>query len=85
MINVRKATNAFSPYAHQQVLNLDKRVFAVRRKNADTGSSVVAVANVTNKPIQLNTTISGKDLLTSKQMVQKLELGPYEYAWIDEQ
>lgn len=84
MIQVRQVTKAFSPYAHQQVLDIDKRVFAIRRTNAQTGSSVVAVANVTNKPIQLNTAITGNELLTSKEVVRTIELGPYEYAWIDE-
>jgi glycosidase len=85
MINVRQETNAFSPYARQQVLALDRRVFAIRRKNHETGASVVALANVTNSHLRLNTNISGKELLTSKQVSGSIELGPYGYAWIEEQ
>ncbi|MDB4868128.1 MAG: alpha-amylase [Cohnella sp.] len=84
MIKVRQATNAFSPYADQQVLEFDKRVFAIRRKNLETECAVVALANVTNKPVHLNTNISGKELLTSKQVSGTIELGPYGYAWIEE-
>jgi glycosidase len=84
IIKVRQATSAFSPYADQQVLDLDKRVFAVRRKNQQTGSSVVALANVTNQPIRLDTNLTGKNLFTSKQVAQTIELEPYGYAWIEE-
>jgi glycosidase len=85
MIGIRQVTNAFSPYADQQVLDLDERVFAVRRKNKQTGSSVVALVNVTNKKIELDTNITGQDLLTTKMLARKVELGPYGYAWIEEQ
>jgi glycosidase len=84
MISMRQVTSAFSPYADQQVLDLDQRVFAVRRNNEQTGKSVIALANVTNKTVKLDTNITGQELLTSKMVARKVELGPYAYAWIEE-
>jgi glycosidase len=84
MIQVRQTTSAFSPYADQQVLSLDPHVFAVRRKNDQTGSTITALVNVANESIRLDTNLNGTDLFTSKRTSGTIELEPYGYAWIEE-
>ncbi|PZE21150.1 alpha-amylase family glycosyl hydrolase [Paenibacillus xerothermodurans] len=85
LFRVRQETSAFSPYADQQVVEVhDNRVFAVRRTNGQTGSSVVALANVTNQPVQLETNIHGRELFSSERISGTIALQPYGYAWIEE-
>ncbi|MFE0557246.1 alpha-amylase family glycosyl hydrolase [Paenibacillus sp. NPDC058910] len=82
MLSVRQLTSAFSPYADQEILDLDNRVFAVRRSNERTGSTVTAVINVTGRPVQIKAPAQGTELLTSMEFGEMLELEPYGYAWI---
>ncbi|NWL88540.1 alpha-amylase [Paenibacillus sp. 79R4] len=84
MLAARRKASAFSPYASQEILELDSRVFAVRRNNAKTGCTVTAIINVTGRPVQIKAPKSGRDLLTNKETGDMLELGPYGYMWIQE-
>lgn len=80
LIEIRQQEKAFSPYAPQEILDLDERVFSLKRINGD--EEIVFIVNVTNKDVNLETDFIGKDLLTQKEINRKIALKPYEYLWI---
>lgn len=80
LIEIRQQEKAFSPYAPQEILDLDERVFSLKRINGD--EEIVFIVNVTNKEVNIETDFIGKDLLTQKEINRKIALKPYEYLWI---
>ncbi|WP_214700026.1 alpha-amylase family glycosyl hydrolase [Exiguobacterium sp. s57] len=77
MISLRGQYDAFSPYADQDVLDLDTRVFAVKRTGAT--STIVAVANVSPETVELD--LSGNNVF--KDTTDPITLQPYGFAWIE--
>lgn len=77
MLRTRAGQPALSPYGDQEVLDLDPRVFAVRRRAG--GEELLCVTNVTGEPVPLP--MSGTDVLTGTHH-DKLELAPRGYAWL---
>ncbi|HBM75114.1 MAG TPA: sugar phosphorylase [Clostridiaceae bacterium] len=82
MLKIRRNHSAFSPYASQNILDLTYSLFAVERYNETFGERIIAIINVTGKTVELDTPISGIDLLASskKKLITKIE--PYQVAWI---
>ncbi len=78
LLGVRRAQPALSPFAAQQALDLDDRVFAVRRTGG--GQTLVCVTNVTSQTVTLPA-VSGFDVV-SGEGAETLKLGPYGFAWI---
>ena len=75
MLRVRATQPALSPYATQELLDLDDRVFAVRRSG-----SLLCLTNVTGSTVPLPG-LSGVDVLTGRPMTT-VELGPWEHVWL---
>jgi glucosylglycerate phosphorylase len=82
LLKVRGAHSAFSPYASQKVLSLSPSLFAVERYNEITSERIVAIINVTDKTVELNEPIRGRDLLSIEQSELINKLNPYQIAWI---
>ena len=78
LLAVRRDQPALAPSATQETLDLDDRVFAVRRRGG--GQILVCVTNVTAETVPLPT-IAGVDVLTGRP-VESLVLGPYGSAWV---
>ncbi len=77
MLRTRREHPAFSPFAPQQVLTLNSRIFAVRR---GTGAeSVLCLTNVTDQTVALQ--MSGTDLLTGASHDQ-VTVGAYSVLWL---
>lgn len=77
LIAVRGQYDAFNPYADQEVLDLDSRLFAVRRTGKT--STVVAIANVSTESVTLS--MEGTNVFTGTTGDFTLE--PYGYAWVE--
>jgi sucrose phosphorylase len=82
MVEIRRQQSAFSPYAPQTVLELDDRVFGLKRENEKTKEVVYCVVNVTPDDVTIETDISGEDLFTGKKVHKSLALSPYQYVWV---
>jgi glucosylglycerate phosphorylase len=82
MIEIRQQHSAFSPYADQEVLDLGRDVFALKRTNYKTGEEIVFVVNITAEALKLNRGIKGVNLLTGQETAVELVLQPYEFVWI---
>ncbi len=77
----RREVPAFSPGADQEVLDLDPRVFAVRR-TAEDGSSVVSVTNVTGERVSLALSSVARDLLDGSTSRRAADLEGYAVRWL---
>lgn len=78
LLAVRRDQPALSPAAAQETLDLDDRVFAVRRSGG--GQTLVCVTNVTSQTVLLPI-LSGLDVVSGER-VHPLVLGPYGFAWV---
>lgn len=79
MLAVRRGVAAFSPFAAQKIDRLDERVLVVRRA-AGTDDEVVAVVNVSDETVPLES-LRGTDLLTGERH-DGLLLPPFGYVWL---
>jgi sucrose phosphorylase len=79
MLRTRGRQPALSPYGEQEVVDLDPRVFAVRRRAG--GQELLCITNVTGDPVRLPE-VSGCDVLTGVDH-HALELGPRSFVWLE--
>ena len=86
LIGTRRRQPAFHPNASFEVLDVDPRVFGIKRRAA--GQSIYAFANVSAKRVQFKTSDAGisgpgTDLISGLPVnARSLELMPYQYAWL---
>jgi sucrose phosphorylase len=90
LLKIRKSERAFHPDASQEILILDTKVFAVKRINKKTKSTIIALHNVSDKTVKisrtkLNTTGKLIDILSNKTFTpsdEAITLKPYECLWL---
>lgn len=82
LIKIRKEHSAFSPFASQKVLNLGENIFALERFNEYTKEKITFIVNIDSKISKVNSIISGKDIITGREISDSIELKPYEFLWI---
>ena len=86
LIKVRKAQKAFHPNSNFTILNINEKVFAIKRFCDD--QTIYALTNVTSKcvHVSLKENVAGsqlKDLVTGiKVSTNDVELKPYQYMWL---
>lgn len=80
LLAVRAGCAAFSPWAAQEVLDLDHRVVAVRRGVAE-GTRVTTLTNVSAESVRI---VWGEatDLLTGRAVAGDVELGAHAVLWL---
>ena len=82
LLNTRKNTDAFSPYAKERVLSFGDQVFALKREGEE--KSVVVVVNVSSEDAEISSEeLNGRDLIGGGEIGSKLKLSPYECIWIE--
>ncbi|MGI8316704.1 alpha-amylase family glycosyl hydrolase [Halobacillus mangrovi] len=82
MIGVRQAEPAFSPYADQEVLELDERVFALVRSNQETGDQVFFAVNTSREEVTISLPFEGIDLVKNRNTSGTITLPRYGFKWI---
>jgi sucrose phosphorylase len=86
LIKIRKNQPAFHPNAPFEILDIDPRVFAIRRQAED--QTIYALTNLSSQRVPFllsDAGISGpvNDLLTSEVAdAMACELRPYQYVWL---
>jgi glucosylglycerate phosphorylase len=86
MIKTRKKQAAFHPNAGFEILDIDPKIFAIKRR-AET-QTVFSLTNVSSQPVQLSLSDHIpqerlKDLLTGEEFkIEAIELAPYRYIWL---
>lgn len=81
LLQRRREVPAFSPWTAQEVLDVDPRLFAVRR-TAEDGSSVVSVTNVTGSSVAVRWPGAARDLLDGSVSEGSLEVEGYAVVWL---
>jgi sucrose phosphorylase len=85
MLELRKKHPAFSPKSEQSILNIDDKVFAIKR----TGEveTIVSIANLSREIITIDLQeILGQstftEIIRNKTIKNKITLKSYEYVWV---
>ena len=78
MLEKRAQYKAFSPYGKQEILDIDKRVFAVKRTHLN--QEIISITNVSNQKVTLFD-LEGMDIIKEKTIPKQMELEPYAYIW----
>lgn len=76
-LNVKRLHPAMSPYIGQEIVRLDRRVFAVKRKHQE--ETLLLLTNMSEETVQ--TDCEGVSLFTEERMTH-VTLRPYEYVWL---
>ncbi len=82
LLLIRRAHAAFSPFAWQEILDLGKNVFALKR--GCQGECIYGVVNVTCEKTRVTLPCGGVNLLTEECMSGAVTLSPYETIWLKE-
>lgn len=82
MIEVRKSSSAFSPYANQQVIETDKRVFSLIRENRETSERVYFAVNVSDETVEVDLPFNGVEMQSDKKVEGTALLKPFEFIWV---
>ncbi len=83
MLHMRRQQSAFHPDALQEGLDFGPRIFAVRRTNAESGQTLVALHNVTDGEVALNLPGIERDILTGEHFPSgAVSLSPYQVRWL---
>ncbi len=82
-LNIRRRESAFSPLAEQRVLKLKPRVLSLVRENQKTKDTVYVFVNLSEEVQDLSLAgMEGENLLNGQHVTEKLQLGPWECAWV---
>ena len=88
LIKTRKKQSAFHPNAGFEILQIDPKVFGIKRYSQD--QTIYALTNISSKPVSVSlseTAPTGQttDLITGEKVnTAALQLDPYQYMWLAE-
>jgi len=86
LIKTRKVQKAFHPNSNFEILDVNEKVFAIKRSCDD--QTIYTLTNVTSKCVRVSLKENGidpqlKDLVTGiKVSTNDIELKPYQYMWL---
>ncbi len=80
IIKVRQTIDAFNPYGKQEVLDINSKVFAIKRFGKKT--NIIFIVNLTNEEQEIDVDVNGEDVFTNEMINKKAILKPYQYMWI---
>jgi sucrose phosphorylase len=96
MLRQRRSTKAFNPFTEQQVLNINKEVFGLLRKDIEGKESVLCLANVSKITQEVIIDFENAGIINLRQGIDMLsgeivfvndnnivvELSPFKTMWI---
>ncbi|WP_369857780.1 sugar phosphorylase [Candidatus Thalassolituus haligoni] len=90
MIRIRRRQPAFHPDARQEVIRINSDLFILKRSCGDSGQTVFAISNVTERHMELPLASLGflvlgmSDLLATGAgpLGETLMMGPYQTVWL---
>jgi glycosidase len=87
LIKIRKKQPAFHPNAAFEILDIDPKVFAIKRYSKD--QIIYALTNISSRQISVSLIAEGKskqmtDLLTGEKVYsESFQLKPYQVVWLN--
>ena len=82
LIQKRQKESAFSPFADQEIVDVNEKVFSLIRRNEETGEAILFVVNAVNEEVAVDLPYSGFDLISEENVEESISLGAYQYMWI---
>ncbi|KHE72635.1 alpha-amylase family glycosyl hydrolase [Halobacillus sp. BBL2006] len=82
MIAIRQEEKAFSPYAEQEVLDMDSRVFALKRIHEETGEEVFFAVNTSREEVTVTVPFQGHSLMDNTPVEETVTLPSYGFTWV---
>ncbi|WP_082233269.1 sugar phosphorylase [Halobacillus massiliensis] len=85
MMAVRKQESAFSPYAHQEVIDIDDRIFSLKRRNSESDEEIFFAVNTSTQPVQFSNPYKNAEeftVLHGNRIEETITLGAYEFIWV---
>ncbi|UOQ45058.1 hypothetical protein MUN89_03640 [Halobacillus salinarum] len=82
LILLRQNESAFSPYAEQEIVELDDRVFSLIRKNNKTGEELFFAVNTSRKEVTVPLPFNGQDLVNDQVAEKTIKLPLYGFTWV---
>jgi sucrose phosphorylase len=88
LIKIRKKQTAFHPNAGFEILQIDPKVFGIKRFSND--QTIHALTNISSKTVTVSLTAAASagqaiDLLTGEMVdTVSFNLNPYQYVWLKE-
>ena len=88
LINTRKKQPAFHPNADFEILNIDPRVFGIKRFSDD--QTIVALTNIASESVSISLPAGPADgtmvdLITGRDVEPSaIQIDPYQYMWLEE-
>ncbi|WP_173915523.1 sugar phosphorylase [Halobacillus sp. Marseille-Q1614] len=85
MISVRTKESAFSPYARQEIVETDERIFSLKRINEETQEEVFFAVNTSIETVKIPHpyTREGKsDVLKGNASEDMIILDAYDFIWL---
>ncbi|MGD8990429.1 MAG: sugar phosphorylase [Desulfobacterales bacterium] len=88
LIKIRKKQSAFHPNADFEILDVDPRVFGIKRYSTD--QTIFAFTNISSKPVSVSLPASissgpSTDLISGESVEPALfNMNPYQYVWLAE-
>jgi sucrose phosphorylase len=80
LLEIRKKQKAFSPESHQKIIFLNKKILCIERGLGK--DRVRVVINISDANVKLNCFMSGKDIISGKEIDKDLVVEPYQVMWI---
>jgi sucrose phosphorylase len=84
LLSARGSSPAFDPHGGQEVLDIDRRIFAVLRTSPDEANQVLCLQNVIAGEVQIQNPLNktARDLLTNRLETPPITLRPYQTLWL---
>ena len=88
LIRTRKKQRAFHPNAGFEVLQIDPKIFGIKRSSPD--QQIVALTNISSESVSISLPAGAEsgpmmDLMTGEDIdTRAIQLNPYQYLWLEE-
>ena len=86
LIKTRKKQSAFHPNADFEILQIDPKIFGIKRNSPD--QTIVALTNISSEPVSVSLSASvssgqSTDLISGETVeTASFNLNPYQYMWL---
>lgn len=81
LLKIRREHKVFNPHCHQEVIDMGKEIFALKRNN--DGEELLYIVNVTDCTVEIPIDNEGVDLVTNKKICTgNYFLRPYQFIWL---
>jgi glucosylglycerate phosphorylase len=82
LIDIRRKHIAFSPFAKQEVIDFDDRIFSILRYKEKLDQKILVLVNVSQDIVNIKQEHTGYDIINNEKIYQDIVIQPYGYRWV---